>query len=255
MDVDNNKQHEEGGVGVENKRGATRASANTTKSKSPLIAALIIIVALLVAGGMLYQNQNQNQNKTDTGDNAAAGQTSDPDRVLAVVNGDSILQKEVDSRIDEAKQTFIMQGVDMSEPAVRAQIEAQIVDDIINVKLLTKGAEDAEVTLDDGAVDGEIEKYVLQAGSEEEFNAQLGQAGLTLDSFREQLLKQLVLQKYISESISADSMSVTDEEIAAFYDSAAAGQEGVPPLAEVRDQIEAQLMSNKQQQATQDFIK
>jgi peptidyl-prolyl cis-trans isomerase SurA len=250
MEEENNKQHGEGVARAKDERGASRSSATATKSKGPLIAALIIVAALLVAGGMLYLNGSG----MDTRDTATIEQNSDPDSVLAVVNGDQILQKEVDTRIDEAKQALITQGVDLSDPAVRTQIEAQIVDDIINVKLLTKGAEDAGVTLEAGAVDSEIENYVLQAGSEEAFNSQLGQAGLTLDSFREQLSKQLVIQTYISQNVGADSITVTDEEVIALYDQVATGQGGVPPLAEVRDQIEAQLMSDKQQQAVQDFI-
>lgn len=223
------------------------ARTSSSKPKSTLVAAAVIVSALLVAGGILYFDGKDSVTKT-------AEQTSDPDRVLAVVNGDPVFQKDIDERLSEAEPVFAAQGVDISNPAVRAEIESQLVDDIINAKLLSKGAKGAGVTIEESAVDSEMGNYILQAGSEEAFNSQLGLISLTLETFRVRLSEQLVLQEYISRNIDTGTIGVSDEEITAFYDNVVSVQAGAPPLSEIRDQIEAQLIAEKEQQAAQNFI-
>tara|TARA_B100000745_G_scaffold292321_1_gene233054 strand:+ start:2716 stop:3528 length:813 start_codon:yes stop_codon:yes gene_type:complete len=226
----------------------TGVQSEKPSTSKALIILGVVLGAVVFGGAVVYFNGNAD---TQT---AEVRTTTNPDTVLATVNGEPILQQEVDERISEAAPALAAQGIDVNDPTVRTQISAQIVDDIINVTLLSDAAGESGAVPDATLVESEIENYVLQSGGEEGFESQLSQMGLTREVFTQRISEQLLLQTYIAENIDAENITVTDDEISAFYDSVVAGQEGAPSLADLRDQIEMQLVTEKQQQATQEFI-
>ena len=107
---------------------------------------------------------------------------------------------------------------------------------------------------DPEAVETEYQLAVTQTGGEEKLIEQLSAGGITVEEFRANLREQLIIRQFLTVNTTIFSISVTDEEVAEFYEQMNAGQEGVPALVEVRSQIEGQLIANKQQVELDAFI-
>lgn len=210
------------------------------------IAIVAIFGAVFIAGAVFYMNQG-----APDADGAALV-VRGADYVLATVNGEAIYQKDLDTRLSESAQQLAAQGVDLSDATVRADVESQLLDDIIAYKLLVQASADADIEVSPTDVSALIEGYIQQFGGEEVFATELEKIGLTQDSFREKIVEQQRLQQYISENV--PQVEITDEDIAAFYASVVAGQEGAPALADVSEQIAAQLSAEAQQKEVVSFV-
>ncbi len=70
------------------------------------------------------------------------------------------------------------------------------------------------------------------------------------DDVREELLITTLLDQIRAES----DLSVTDEEVAQLYNEAGSVETGLPPLSEVSEQIKAQIVDGKEQDAINKFL-
>lgn len=224
---------------------ATEVPSGATAQESPnssnmWIAIVVIFGAIFIAGMTWYLNTGT-PNADDT-----AVVVRDADYVLATVNGEEIYQKDLDARLAESAQQIAAQGVDLNDATVRAEVESQLLNDIIGYKLLVAASVAAGIEVSAEEVDVVLAGYLEQFGSEEALESELEKVGLTQDSFRERIIEQQQVQQYIVAN--TQQVEVSDEDIVAFYDSAVAGQEGAPALEEVREQIVTQLSAGAQQQ-------
>jgi len=227
----------------------TSQDMKPVQSKKGLI--LFVLAVVLVAGtlgSILYATQR------DQGSESGKSEV-DPSAVRAVVNGEEITQVVLTNRLQEAAQVLSAQGVDLSNPEVRTQIESQVLDDTINYTLLKQGAKKEGTTVSTEEIDTAYETYIVQAGGEQELQTQLEQINLTAEEFKERLKEQLTLDAYIAANVSATEVSAQD--IQNFYNTAVSdAPEGteIPPLEEVKEQVSAQLATQKQQDAVQEFV-
>jgi hypothetical protein len=95
---------------------------------------------------------------------------------------------------------------------------------------------------------------VTQAGGQDKFNEQLTAANLTDAQLRANIASQLAIQTFLLQNISTSSATVTEAEMKQFYDDNTKGQTDVPKYADVKAQIEQQLVQQKQQALVNDFI-
>ncbi len=182
-------------------------------------------------------------------------QQIDPATVRAVVNGEEIKQASLDARLQEAAQVLAAQGIDLTNPAVRAQIEDQVLQDIINYTLLKQGAKEEGTQVEQSVIDSAYEGYITQSGGEEQLVAQLQQIGLTPEEFKQRIQEQLILDAYIAQKVDFSGTEVSDQEVQTFYDNAvAAAGDNAPSLDDVRQQIVEQLTNQKKQDKINAFI-
>jgi len=172
----------------------------------------------------------------------------------AVVNGEKIKQSDVDNRIDQILSSPQAQGVDTTDPTVLEQVKQQVINELINTALLLQAADRAGIVSDSEAVETEYQLAVTQTGGEEEFKEQLSASGTTVTEFRANLRDQLIIREYLTANTTIFSISVTDEEVNQFYEQISVTQEGIPPLDEIRSQVERQLIGSKQQVELDAFI-
>lgn len=210
-----------------------KASEHTKK-----IAIAILAVAVLIIGALEFSGKT----------NVLSGT-----RTLATVNGDKITEAEFDKRLNQILSSPQAQAFNLDDPAFRAQVEEQVLNEIINTKLLLEAAIDAGFTATEEETQAEYDLIVERLGSEEILNTELENGGLTNREFRENVHDQIVIQKYIEGQIDLEAFVVSPEEIAAFYDQIS-GTEGIPPVEDIRPQIESQLLSEKQQEAIGELI-
>lgn len=253
MEEENKKENIEGGEATAPEFSSNDTASETAKTrirtkntKKLWIAIIVIFAAVSIAGMVLYSGVD-----SDDDMQPVAG-THDPDYVLATVNGDSIYQRDLDTRLTESEQELVTQGVDMTDVVMRAQVESQMIADLINYKLLVQDSQAAGVEVDATEVDALIEGYVQQSGGEEALDIELDLIGLTQETFKDRVTEQLILQKYIDQNIT--TVEATEEDISAFYESYVAGQEGAPPLVEIKEQIATQIVTDAKQKEIEAFI-
>lgn len=174
---------------------------------------------------------------------------------VATVNGVKISREDFENSKRAMMQSYTAQGGDPMTPDVAAEIEKQAIDSLISTELLTAAAKAGGFTATDTEVQTEYDGILERFGSAEALKAQMDALGMSEADLRSDIQEQIAVSAYVTSTISPYDLALTDEEITGFYDSlAAGGVADLPPLDEIRPQIEAQLTSEKQQAAVQKLI-
>lgn len=143
------------------------------------------------------------------------------DRIVAVVGDQIILESELKAQLALYAAQF---GIDLKDEQRRKQIEAELLEQMVNDNLLLIQAQKdttIEVTSKEveRAVKEQMEKVKSQFSSEEAFQDQLKAEGLTENElrkrYREQIKKQMLIDRLISKKLSL--VSVTTKEVKDFH--------------------------------------
>jgi len=198
---------------------------------------LIIIGILVVAAGawlLFFGGEASPQNSTQ-----------DPADVIARVNDQSITRAELDNLEAQIAQ---QQGIDKAslDASGREQLQAQTLDALISNALLLQAT--VAVTVAESDIDAQVETIRGQFSDEAQFQEALSDQGLSEEDLREQVRGEIATQVYLEQVLDLESISVSEEEVATLYEQEAAVSEDVPPLEEVRGQIEAFVAQQKQQE-------
>lgn len=173
---------------------------------------------------------------------------------VATVNGVKIPKSDYDLRLKNAIEDYRSQGFDVESPDILSQIEAKVLDTLINDEVLKQAVNNAGVSATAEDVDTEYQALLGQAGTPEAFAEQLKTAGLTEEELRANILLQLSAQKFLSQNIDIAGFTASDEEILALYDSVASTGQELLPLDEIHDQVSEQVIANKRQEAINTFV-
>jgi peptidyl-prolyl cis-trans isomerase SurA len=145
---------------------------------------------------------------------AAAGcgrqQAPAPD-VWAVVNGQEIHRAEVEKYY---KNRVATQGhVQSQEEGLSLMLN--ILDELINNDILIQRAQKLGLQATDGEVEDKFTEY-KSPYTEEEFQRQLKDRGLTVDDLKQDIRSQLSVQKLINREV-LSKISITDQDVGDFY--------------------------------------
>jgi Parvulin-like peptidyl-prolyl isomerase len=133
---------------------------------------------------------------------------------VAKAKGVSISRAQLDEAFIEVKSAFAAQGR-MIPPEQSPIIEKQVLLDLIRIKLLNSRASDADKTEGKALAEKQIESFKKQAGTPENFEAQLKLNNLTEETLREKLSEKLIANAYVKREL---KINVSDEEVKKFYD-------------------------------------
>ena len=216
-------------------------AAHNGKTKLLLALGGVVIIA---AAAYFYFMQNGNQvfNSMKGGD------------AVALVNGVGISEEDYDQSIASITNSAAQQGADTTDPQVQSIIKEEAITGLINNELLFQGSQEAGITIDDAAVQTEYDLIKENFGGEEALNLRMQELGFSEEEVREDIMEQLAINEYITAQVNAEDLSVTDEEVSAYYESLTAQGAELPPLADISEQIAAQLESQKQQEAVSVLI-
>ncbi len=172
------------------------------KSIMPMVItvlAIIVVIALIFNFGGFGFFGKDNVSDLVTGHAAST--------VVATVNGVGISQEFIDVQyksLSPYNQQFITKEM--------------ILNKTINEELLLQRAADLGIKVSDKEVKDHV-NAILEANDipEDDFLAQLDEAGLTLDDIYEIYKRQLVISKLIDSEL-LDQIEVSDQEIEGFYD-------------------------------------
>lgn len=175
---------------------------------------------------------------------------------MAVVNGEEIPRSEFDMHMEQAKEMFQQQGMDLEEDEeLRQQVKDDIINHLIEQTLISQEVERRDIEVSQEEVD-EVFSQFKEQFSDEEFEEFLAQSGLDADEAYERIKQDLETQALIEDIISDDppEIEVTEEEVEEAYEQqkqmyeAQEGVDEIPSLEDLRPQIEAQLEDQKLQQ-------
>jgi hypothetical protein len=173
--------------------------------------------------------------------------------VIATVNGEKIYQADLAENIDRMNQGALAQGVDIADPAIKVEIEKQAYQVLIDNALLLGAADKAGIEASKEEITAKYDELVAQIGGEEVLTTQLTESGVTMDELQANIKERVIVDKYLESVTDIESLTVTDEEITQFL--AGFPSETLPPLEEIRPQVEEQILNQKRQEILGTHIK
>ncbi|MDH5677906.1 MAG: peptidylprolyl isomerase [Nitrospinota bacterium] len=136
------------------------------------------------------------------------------DRIVANVNGSIILLSEVQDQLALLSEVQ-KRGMGMSMAELT---ERNVMEDMIDEKLVTSYASEKEITIKPSEVDKALENIKIKNGLDDKsFNQAIQSQGTTMEKFRERVENQLLVQRVLQ--IEVDMVTPTEEEAMAFYES------------------------------------
>lgn len=225
-------------------------------SMMPMIVGAIILALVAIAAVWFFTSNDQ------AGDDLAAQVGSavspetegDPDDVMATVNGVDLTRAEYNRIRQQVLQNAQMMGMNINDPETQAQVDAQAIDTLINTELIRQAAVAAGASANSEEIEARFADIVAQVGGEEALENSLAQLGLTESSLRADIEQELIIQSYLESSIDTDDLAATDAEVDELYEASGGAEGGLPPIDEVRPQIERQIVMNKENELINELV-
>jgi parvulin-like peptidyl-prolyl isomerase len=203
------------------------------RSKLLLIVTGMLLVLGLVGCGTTGQESTDKGEETD---------------VVAIVNEDSITKEEFTESLEQFKMSYAQQGMNVEdmEEAQLDQMEQQVVDQLVNTKLLLQAAEKNNIKATDEEIEQSLGQIKGQFENDEDFNNALEANKLTIAQLEKQIAEELKINQYIKDNV--QEVTVEEEEVVAMYDQYKEQSEEVPAYEEVKEQLEQQIKQQKNQE-------
>ena len=173
---------------------------------------------------------------------------------VATVNGKKISQNEFNESVTLIEQNATLQGIDLTQESARKEIETQALEALINNALLITAAEKAgfEVTGEDIQV--KYDELAEQLGGADILATKMVEVGLTEEKLRSNIADRILSDLYIESVTTIEELTVSTEEVNEFIKTINVGEAELPPLEEIRPQIESQILGQKRQQIVTDLL-
>ncbi|MDX2357128.1 SurA N-terminal domain-containing protein [Dietzia sp. PP-33] len=202
-------------------------------------------------------DSEQTDPQADAEQGAQGPNTDDIPDPVAEVNGTEVSKDEFVTVFEGQYQQMSMQAQMSGQPVDEGQLRQQTLEGLVGSELLRQEATERGLEVSDAEIDTALAGFAeSNQASEDEFIAAMGEQGLDRDDVLEQIEKQLLVEKLVVDEYG--EFTVTDEEIEASYQQVAeqqamSGQAGgqLPPLEQVRGEVEEQLIAEQQAQAMQ----
>lgn len=218
--------------------------------------------------------------QTEQGDGADAGaeqgqgpDTSDIPDPVAEVNGTEISKDEFLSVFENQYQQMSMQAQMTGQPVDEEQLKKMSSEGLVGTELLTQEADKRGIEVSDDEVQAELAVFAERNQvSTDEFITGMGEQGLDREDVLDQIDKQLRVEKLLAEEYG--EFTATDTEVEQAYKQVAdqqammgggagggapggagggAGAQQLPPLEEVRGEVEEQVSTEKEAKAMEEL--
>lgn len=232
-----------------------RFNFEITMDKKKIIGGVLALIIVALGGYMIFSKKSTTAPVVETV------------KTVAKVNGVVITEKEYEDQLAASILALKNQGVDATASSTLSSLKTQVLNDMITNEIISQGVKAAGITVSQQEIDTQFNTIVTQVGGADKLAAELAKANLTEAKLKENISKQIAAQKFILANINQASTTVTDAEIKKFYDDAVKAQEEankklpkgqkpqpIPKLADVKAQIQQQLVLQKQQALATAFI-
>ncbi len=213
---------------------------------------IAIIIVVLIVLGVLYFLEKEGRSSTNIF--GALLEQQYASAAVAMVNGESITNKDLTAGIRQFSQVAAAQGADTEDPTVQASIRSQALEIMVNTELLLQAAAAQGIVVTDEEVVTRLSELVAQIGGEEAMHERMAALGVDEERLHRDVRNEIVISQLLDGLFADKDLTVTDEEVQETYDLASEGSVSVPPLEEVRAQIEAQLSAAKEQEIIDEYL-
>jgi hypothetical protein len=196
---------------------------------------IILVIIAIIAGAAGYFFNNKNG-------------------AVAIVNGQKIARSLYNERYAQLSAAVASQGRSATTTEMQTLIKTQTLDNLTSEALLLEAAGKENIKADTTAVDTQFAKDKSGFTDATAFEKALTSQGFTDSSYKEALIRNNIIQQYLAKHIDIASVKATPAEVRALYDQSIVGSTNVPPFAEVKAQVENQIIQQKQQQLISTFI-
>lgn len=215
----------------ENNESAT--TKRTGLSLPKLLTSIIIAIVIIVAGFLLIKQ-------------IGGG--------VAVVNGQRITRSEYDMRYKQLAASVVAQGGSATTTEMQSAIKQQAIDNLVSETLLLQAANKEGIKADEKTINDQLTQSVKQFPDDAAYKKALVDQGFTEATYKASLTRNNIIQQYLKVHVDVSSATATDSEVKALYDQVAATNKTIPPLDQVRTEVENQIVSQKQQVLVNNFI-
>jgi hypothetical protein len=175
--------------------------------------------------------------------------------VAAIVNGTRITMEMFEKDVAMMEKGAALSGVDVNDPLVKKDIRTQALNNLITNELLIGAARESGAVTDDASIQTAYEELTTDVGGEEALNTRMEAVGLTRETLMDNIKDRLLVDSYLEGATDIETATVTDEEIQAYVAQMTGAGLAMPPsIDEIRPQLEATLLGEKQQQIVLDHI-
>ena len=133
--------------------------------------------------------------------------------VLARVNGETVSKTD----FDRAVSALEARNGGPVPAAQRDRIFREVLDQLVDYKLLVQEGRTRKIAATDAEVDERIKEIQKQFPSEDAFKQMLASRKTTLDQVRADIRQDITVQKLIANEITADKVAVKPEQVTDFY--------------------------------------
>lgn len=213
------------------------------------------LVILIMGTGLVYALEQQGRINTGIFDKISS--IVNPTPAAAIVNGEKITKADYEKNLLQLQNAATAQGADAADEAVQSEIKKQAIDVLVNTELLRQEArkDGSDVTPDQ--VEARYQEIVTSLGGVEALKAKMTELGITEESLRKDIEGEILIQGHLAKAVDTSSVAVSEAEVKAAYEqiTATAGPAAtIPPLAEIKTQLEAQIKTNKEQELVNAYI-
>lgn len=181
----------------------------------------------------------------------ADGLTQDP---VAIVNGEDIPLSQLQLQLGQLQSTYEQQGVPLPQGGELTQLRQQVLDRLVQQTLVLQESEARGITAEESEVQEQYDQAVASFPDKETFEDTIESEGLTEEDFRELISKNIRIEKMLNAVVDeANLESPTEDEVQQLYDQANQQQQ-LPPLDEIRAQIEEELVLQKENEVLLNFV-
>ena len=230
--------------------GPVESATTTTRSLKLIIVSVLVVV--LALAGILYALEKDGRVNSNVFSGIIDSQQTQTG--VAVVNGETITESELAVASTQLAQAAAAQGADPADPTIQATIRSQALDLMIGTALLTQTAEAQGVTVPDEEVAERLAAIEADAGGAELLATRMQEFGITMESLESDVRSELVISQLLDSIVTDEDTVVTEAEIVAAYEEAGGSGVELPPLEEVRTQIETQLQQVKGQSVIEAYV-
>ena len=214
--------------------------------------AIATIIILVMGAGLLYALEEQGRVSTGVFDSVT--ELVKPAPAAAIVNGVKIPLAQYEKNREQLIQTATLQGLDPTNESIATQINAQALDVLVNTELLRQAALAEGITVTKEDIDTRYEEIVATLGGEEQLATKMTELNITPESLRVDIEGEILIKKHLDTAVDLSSVTIDQKEVQAVYDQANTPGADIPPFAEVKAQIEAQLKATKEQEKIGKYI-
>ncbi|MEZ4104152.1 MAG: SurA N-terminal domain-containing protein [Candidatus Paceibacterota bacterium] len=234
---------------VENSDVTTRDDGKKKVSlKSYAIAAVLVIIISL---GLLFMLERGGY--VNTGLFAAVIESMETKKPAAKVNGEVITKGDLDSGVKQLVEIASLQGMDVSDDAMKEQFENQALDTLINGEILRQKAISEGVEAKESDIDNRFSEISEGVGGDEVLEERMAEFGISKETLRKDIENEILIQG-LFDNLFPETIEVTDEDVTTFYEENGGEAGGLPPLEDIKEQIIEQIRVNKENEQVGQYI-